>query len=45
MPHLPTLLELAGVISAPPSLAEAMLVLIDYQNEYLEGPLALPDAA
>ncbi|MGL4288410.1 MAG: isochorismatase family protein, partial [Phreatobacter sp.] len=24
--------------------ADAALVLVDYQNEYLEGPLALPDA-
>jgi nicotinamidase-related amidase len=40
-PH-PTLLELAGATIEPPSLSEAVLVLIDYQNEYLDGPLALP---
>jgi nicotinamidase-related amidase len=40
-----TLLELAGAPLDPPALAESSLVLIDYQNEYLDGPLALPGAA
>src|SRR5262245_10366245 len=42
-----TLFTLAGVTLAPPPLRNATLVLIDYQNEYLEGPLRLvePEAA
>ena len=40
-----TLLELSGADLTPARLGEACLVLIDYQNEYLEGPLALPGAA
>lgn len=40
-----TLLQLAGVTVKPPPLAEAVLVLIDIQNEYVSGPLALPGAA
>lgn len=39
-----TLFTLAGIEPAPAPLAEAVLVLIDYQNEYLAGPLALVDA-
>jgi nicotinamidase-related amidase len=39
-----TLLELAGADLNPPKLGEACLVLIDIQNEYRAGPLALPDA-
>lgn len=39
-----TLLSLAGVEPAPPRLVNATLLLIDFQNEYREGPLALPDA-
>ena len=39
-----TLLELAGADLRPAGLDEACIVLIDYQNEYLTGPLALPDA-
>lgn len=39
-----TLFDLAGRKLIPPSLAEATLVLIDYQNTYLAGPLALVDA-
>ncbi|MBR0847049.1 cysteine hydrolase [Bradyrhizobium diazoefficiens] len=39
-----TLLELAGADLNPPKLSEACLVLIDIQNEYRTGPLALPDA-
>ncbi len=40
-----TLLQLAGADLTPATPAEAALVLIDYQNEYLDGPLALPGAA
>jgi len=40
-----TLLQLAGADLTPGRLAESALVLIDIQNEYLSGPLALPDAA
>lgn len=39
-----TLLGLSGRTSLPAKLAQACLVLIDYQNEYLSGPLTLPDA-
>jgi nicotinamidase-related amidase len=39
-----TLLELSGADLTPPKLAESCLVLIDIQNEYRSGPLALPDA-
>ncbi|MCP3477424.1 cysteine hydrolase [Bradyrhizobium sp. CCGUVB1N3] len=39
-----TLLELAGADLSPPRLSESCLVLIDLQNEYRTGPLALPDA-
>src|SRR3954453_5786562 len=39
-----TLLELSGADLNPPKLADACLVLIDIQNEYRAGPLALPDA-
>jgi nicotinamidase-related amidase len=39
-----TLLELAGADLSPPRLSDACLVLIDLQNEYCAGPLALPDA-
>ena len=39
-----TLLELAGANLRPAGLDDAALVLIDLQNEYLAGPLALPDA-
>ena len=39
-----TLLQLAGADLNPPRLGDAALVLIDIQNEYLAGPLALPDA-
>lgn len=36
-----TLLMLAGAAIAPAQLSKATLVMIDLQNEYLEGPLAL----
>jgi len=40
-----TLFALANLELHPPRLAEATLILIDYQNEYLDGPLALTGAA
>ncbi|OAF06102.1 isochorismatase [Bradyrhizobium centrolobii] len=39
-----TLLELAGADLNLPRLGDSCLVLIDVQNEYRAGPLALPDA-
>jgi len=39
-----TLLELAGADLTPARVAGATLLFIDFQNEYLEGPLALPGA-
>lgn len=39
-----TLLELSGADLTPPTLSDSCLVLIDIQNEYRAGPLALPDA-
>jgi nicotinamidase-related amidase len=39
-----TLLQLSGADLKPPLLAEACLVLIDFQHEYLAGPIALPNA-
>ncbi len=36
-----TILALAGRRIATPPLGEATLVLIDYENEYREGPLKL----
>lgn len=36
-----TLLELAGADLSPAGIADACLVLIDLQNEYLAGPLAV----
>ncbi len=39
-----TLLELSGADLRPPRLRDAVLVMIDLQNEYLAGPIALPDA-
>ncbi len=40
-----TLLSLAGHEPKLPLWSDAALVLIDYQNEYLAGPLQLPEAA
>jgi nicotinamidase-related amidase len=37
-----TLLEMAGADLRPPALAQSTLVIIDAQNEYLDGKLALP---
>lgn len=39
-----TLLQLAGVDLTPARLREACLVLIDLQNEYLAGPIAVTNA-
>jgi len=39
-----TLLQLAGADLSLPKLSDACLVLIDLQNEYIAGPIALPDA-
>lgn len=39
-----TLLQLAGADLSLPSLGQSCLVLIDLQNEYRTGPLALPGA-
>ncbi len=39
-----TLLQMAGADLTPARFDEAVLVLIDYQNEYLSGPLALTGA-
>ncbi len=40
-----TLLSLSGMTLTPPPLADATLLLIDMQREYLDGLLPLPDAA
>jgi len=39
-----TLMQLAGAPLTPSTLSDAALVLIDLQNEYLEGPISLPAA-
>jgi nicotinamidase-related amidase len=39
-----TLLDLAGADLTPATVRDAALVLVDYQNEYLSGPLALSGA-
>ncbi|MEM1315113.1 MAG: cysteine hydrolase family protein [Pseudomonadota bacterium] len=39
-----TLMQLAGADTTPPAMADAALLIIDMQNEYLDGPLKLPDA-
>lgn len=39
-----TLLELSGADLTPATVDEACLVLIDLQNEYLEGPIAVAGA-
>jgi nicotinamidase-related amidase len=43
MTNAKTLLQLSGADLNPPDLADSNLVLIDYQNEYRAGPLALPE--
>ncbi|KAB2916761.1 MAG: isochorismatase family protein [Hyphomicrobiaceae bacterium] len=40
-----TLLQMAGADLSPPPLAASALVIIDAQNEYLDGKLALPGIA
>jgi nicotinamidase-related amidase len=40
-----TLLELSGASLAPAKVQSAALVLIDFQNEYLSGPISLGSAA
>ncbi|MBN8532891.1 MAG: cysteine hydrolase [Rhizobiales bacterium] len=40
-----TLLDMAGAMPVPPPISESVLVIIDAQNEYLEGPLALTGVA
>lgn len=37
-----TLLQMAGVAGNPPPLSSAVVVVIDAQNEYVDGKLALP---
>ena len=39
-----TLLEMAGADLTPPKLAQAVLIVIDAQNEYVDGKLPLPGA-
>lgn len=39
-----TLLEMAGASLSPPPLGDCAVLLIDFQNEYVDGKLALPDA-
>jgi nicotinamidase-related amidase len=39
-----TLLELAKADATPAGVRDACLVLIDFQNEYLAGPIAVTDA-
>ena len=41
MDHPKTLFALANREPRPPRLGEATLILIDYQNDYLDGPMAL----
>jgi nicotinamidase-related amidase len=44
MSEAKTLLQLAGADLTPPRMAETSLVLIDYQNEYRSGPIAVAGA-
>lgn len=39
-----TLLELAGADLTPAKLSDSCLILVDIQNEYRSGPIALPGA-
>ena len=39
-----TLLQMAGADLTPARVGDACLVLIDLQNEYVEGPIAVPEA-
>lgn len=45
MSEAKTLLEMSGADLTPARLKDACLLIIDMQNEYLDGPLELPDAA
>ena len=40
-----TLLQLAGADLSPAKVSDACLILIDIQNEYLEGPIAVTGAS
>ena len=40
----PTLRQVVGLPASPARLADATLILIDYQNTYRTGVMALPDA-
>jgi nicotinamidase-related amidase len=40
-----TLMEIAGVTATPARLSKAAVVVIDAQQEYVDGLLALPDVA
>ena len=44
MPQPTTLFALSGRTPAPSPLASSCLILIDYQNEYLSGPIAVSGA-
>ena len=44
MSDIKTLLELAGADLTPPRMRDACLVLIDLQNEYRHGPIAVAGA-
>ena len=44
MTQTKTLLELAGADLGLPKLGDSCLILIDLQNEYRAGPIALPEA-
>lgn len=44
MTQAKTLLELAGADLTPARLSDASLVLIDFQNEYKSGPIAVDNA-
>ena len=44
MSEAKTLLQLAGADLTPPKMRDACLILIDLQNEYREGPIAVPGA-
>lgn len=43
MTKVRTLIQMAGINPALPRLADAAIVVIDAQNEYVNGKLALPD--
>lgn len=39
-----TLLQMAGADLVPAKLSDSCVVFIDFQNEYLEGPVSVPNA-